>query len=75
MLRILTDDDLSKRTDKIGELVEVLYDNLKGELSKFGYHDAGPGTQPGYRVMRKDLGHINVERMKTEYAADYGRAF
>jgi hypothetical protein len=58
-------------TEVIGEQVEVLYDDLKGELSKRGYHDAGSGSMPRYRRMRKDIGHINVERMNAERFANW----
>jgi hypothetical protein len=66
MHRISTWADFDRLTEVTGEQVEVLFDDHKGELSRRGYHDAGPGSTPIYRRMRKDIGHINVERMNAE---------
>ncbi len=71
MLRILISNDFVRLTEVTGEQVEVLYNDLKAELSKRGYHDAGPGSMPRYRRMRKDIGHINVEHMNAECFANW----
>jgi hypothetical protein len=66
MLRIQVSEDLEKLTEITGEEVEVMFDNLKGELSKRGYHGVRPGSAPRYQVWRKDIGHIDTARMDAE---------